>query len=136
MFEYHGWVTLRDAPELDDPDRAGDCLLNSTLSRVRRLIDLDTVQNDLQVAELSQANAAWHLRLSGYRNHRQQPVIDLWHKVAETAPASYGLLYVQDDEDPQAGNEWVAWTMRRGTVTREKDPFLSPVVPVVEDDSL
>jgi hypothetical protein len=91
VFEYHGWATLRDASVLDDADRAdraGDCLLTATLAKVHSLIESTDVRNDFQVAELSHANGAWHLHLSGYRNHRQGAVVELWQRLAETAPAS------------------------------------------------
>ncbi|MBA3741876.1 Imm7 family immunity protein [Sporichthya sp.] len=81
----------------------------------------------------SGANGSWRLHLSGLRNHRQQLVVDLWQRVGELAPASYGLLYIQDDEDPAHGNEWVAWPLRRGSTRAEADPFLSPVVPALQD---
>ncbi|NOU92933.1 hypothetical protein GC093_06750 [Paenibacillus sp. LMG 31456] len=47
---------------------------------------------------------------------------------------SYGLLYTQDDEDVEDNNKFVVWKLTRGILTREKDSFLSPYIPVVEDE--
>jgi len=118
VFEYHGWATLREAEEIDcpinDPARAGDCLRTTTLNSIGSLLESDGLRNVWQRAELSSANGAWHLHLSGYRNHRQALVLETWGRIGELAPGSYGLLYVQDDEDPERNNEWVAGGPLRG----------------------
>jgi hypothetical protein len=131
MFEYHGWATLRDAANPDD-SAAADAL-PATVDAIRRLLTDAGVNNDFQVADVRHANGQWQVWLAGYRNHRHTAVLDAWHAIGKTAPGSYGLLYVHDDEDPQRDNEWVAWAMARGRVTVHTDRFLSPYVPVIED---
>jgi hypothetical protein len=58
--------------------------------------------------------------------------------VAENLPGSYGLLYVHDDEDIQDeednSNTFVVWKITRGKLTQEKDNYLSPCIPVIEDE--
>ena len=129
MFEYHGWATLRDAQ--DDWDRSGpaDDLSQRAYDAVADAIA--DVRNDLQVADLRVVNGSAHLWIAGLRNHRQEPVVETFGRIAQVAPWSYGLLHVYDDE---AGNSWVSWVMKRGTVTAETDAYLSPHVGVVEDE--
>ncbi|EMO05921.1 hypothetical protein LEP1GSC116_1198 [Leptospira interrogans serovar Icterohaemorrhagiae str. Verdun HP] len=42
-------------------------------------------------------------------------------------PGSYGLLYIQDEEDDKNeidhSNEFVVWKLARGHLNQEKDPF-------------
>lgn len=72
----------------------------------------------------------------GLRNHRYEPVIDLFRWVAVELPFSYGLLYVHDDEDTHRGadhvNEFQVWRLARGEFEELADPFLSPYIPTVE----
>jgi hypothetical protein len=133
VFEYHGWATIREtfrAEELrEDPAPA-------TLEAVQRLIAPHSEMFN-RVADLRIANGDWHLWLAGLHNHRDEGVIDLFRGVAATAPGSYGLLYVFDDElgdgRDDARNSWRCWVMKRGEVSETEDALLSPHVPTVED---
>src|SRR4051794_39844194 len=133
MFEYHGWATMID----HDPDEirwdAADCLSRDAYDRVVALLDDEGLANDFQSVDLTNRNGYMQLRLDGFRNHRQQLVIDAFSQVAALAPMSYGLLYVHDDEHPDYNNQWVVHVMARGKVEPRLDTFLSPHVPVVED---
>ena len=70
-------------------------------------------------------------------NHRQDAVIDLFRWLAANGPGSYGLLYVHDDEDHRPDGDYEncfrVWRLVRGTLTEHDDPFLSPLIPTVED---
>lgn len=138
MFEYHGWATLRDSlPWLRPPGTphpgGADALTRSTLTIVQA--EIETVRNDFQIAEVQVLNGSAQLRLAGLRNHRRPAVIEVFRRVAEVAPWSYGMLHVFDDElDGENGNRWVAYVMKRGSVTEEIDPHLSPHIDVVEDE--
>lgn len=67
---------------------------------------LARVGNRLQVADLRVVNGSCHMWLAGLRNHRQGAVIDVFRDIAATAPWSYGVLYVFDDEDGDNTNRW------------------------------
>jgi hypothetical protein len=73
------------------------------------------------------------LMAHGQRNHRFEPVIDLFRWVAESLPLSFGLLYVHDDEQQGRGNEFRVWRLAKGELKENDDPFLSPVIPTVEE---
>ncbi len=129
MFEYHGWVTVRDS--LDGDCEAADCLTHATHNAVVDV--LGRVRNDLQFADIRVVNGSCHVLLSGLRNHRQDAVIDVYREVATAAPWSYGVLYIQDDESGDDANRWVTWVMKRGAITPHPDRFLSPHIGEVED---
>lgn len=64
-------------------------------------------------------------------------IIELFQFIADQAPGSYGLLYTRDDEDIEGyDNEFKVYVLARGTLRRQEDVWLSPFVPVVEDDIL
>ncbi|MDO9439926.1 MAG: Imm7 family immunity protein [Beijerinckiaceae bacterium] len=130
MFEYHGWATVSDS--LDDETDAADGLSRETYARVAELISTINVEG-WQVADIRVANGSCHVWLAGLRNHRQSEVLNTFRAIAAVAPWSYGILNVFDDEDASEGSDWVTWVMKRGSVERHPDRFLSPHVGVVKD---
>lgn len=60
----------------------------------------------------------------------------LFQYVAEVAPGSYGVLHIYDSDGQYGdGNEMYMVVMARGKLLRHRNPFLSPVLPKVEDPS-
>ncbi|MFD5588980.1 Imm7 family immunity protein [Streptomyces sp. NPDC127063] len=127
MFEYHGWITVRETAA-DDDDEA----------RLRRIVDeleLHISQMDSPyLLDLGWMNGEPFIHLGGYSNHRSSPdPVELFEHVAAVAPGSYGLLHVRDDEDPGHENEVRVLRLVRGVVTQHTEALLSPCIPTVED---
>ncbi|WP_053226311.1 Imm7 family immunity protein [Solirubrobacter soli] len=129
MFEFHGWVTVRERPF--GPPSATE-VSDATLARVRAL--LETAPTDFVggMGDLRRCNADWHVWLSGLRNHAQPWVTEVYAAIAELAPGSYGLLHIRDDEAPD-GERWVCWTMLGGRVEASTEERLTPHLGRVED---
>ncbi|MFC3453222.1 immunity 7 family protein [Amycolatopsis speibonae] len=129
MFEYHGWVTIQASPSGDD-DAA---LLERIVERVHRAVrDFD----DGDLVDLRWAAGAPVLHLGGMDKHGTTiapELVDLFTRVGDLAPGSYGLLHVWDDQDPEHDNEFKVYRMARGLVTEHRDEHLSPVAPTVLD---
>jgi len=129
MFEFHGWVTIQDAAGEGDA---------AATRRAAELIEerAGALGIGPGVADVRWVNGMAQCHVAGFANRRAaggDDAIALFWFVAETAPGSYGLLYVQDDEDPMHGSVFRVGVLRRGRLTWEADPFLSPVVPTIED---
>ncbi|MFE9057382.1 Imm7 family immunity protein [Streptomyces mutabilis] len=127
MFEYHGWITVRETATDDDDE-----------PRLRQIVDelhLHLAQMDSPyLLELRWMNGEPFIHLGGYSNHRSSPdVVELFEHVAVVAPGSYGLLHVVDDEDPEHENEVRVLRLVRGRVTQHTEALLSPYIPTVED---
>ncbi|MFJ6903297.1 Imm7 family immunity protein [Streptomyces griseoluteus] len=127
MFEYHGWITVRESAADADDD-----------ARLRRIVDeleLHIAQMDSPyLLDLRWMNGEPFVHLGGYSNHRSSPdAVELFEHVAVVAPGSYGLLHVRDDEDPGHENEVIVLRLVRGMVTQHTEALLSPCVPTVED---
>ncbi|MDX3696393.1 Imm7 family immunity protein [Streptomyces europaeiscabiei] len=127
MFEYHGWITVRESA-VDDDDEA----------RLRQIVD----ELQLRIAQtaspylldLRWMNGEPFIHLGGHSNHRSSPdVVELFKHVAVVAPGSYGLLHVRDDEDPGHENEVRVLRLVRGRVTQHAEALLSPCIPTLED---
>lgn len=135
MFEFHGWATIR----VDDSDDADLAELekreDAASARIRILMqDADDQFSWFQLQH--SGNGLLVLVAHGLRNHRYEPVIELYRRVCEEFPDSYGLLHVFDDEDRTRlgdnGNVFRVWRLARGRFDELADPFLSPYFPTVE----
>jgi hypothetical protein len=128
MFEYHGWIKLRSTAEAVDDEPP------------LRLDEIQALVNDLAhyaFVDLRPMNGHHFIHLGGSPNHRGTwgpAVIDLFAKVGQLAPGSYGLLYVHDDEDSEHMLNFRIFRLVRGTVTEHADRLLSPVIPTLEDE--
>ncbi|MEU4092049.1 Imm7 family immunity protein [Streptomyces sp. NPDC026673] len=129
MFEYHGWISVRESAGADDDDR-GDEHLRDIAEGIRcRVRELGSPY----LMDLRWMNGELFLHLGGFSNHRDEAVLGFFEEVGERAPGSYGLLHVRDDEDPGHENEIVVHRLVRGVAAVHVEPSLSPCVPVLED---
>ncbi|MBO4165024.1 MULTISPECIES: Imm7 family immunity protein [Micromonospora] len=130
MFEYHGWITLRSTAEAVDDDPP------LRLDEIQDLLDGLTGHG---LVDLRPVNGAYHVHLGGFPNHRGTfgaDILDLFTRIGQLAPGSYGLLYVHDDEDPGHELAFRVFRLARATVTEHADRLLSPVIPTLEDEDL
>lgn len=129
MFEFHGWASLRYHTH-DTNEQLQEQGVQDFLSY------LDQVDTS-NLCHVHRYNGQDSFLISGMHNHRASYVTEIFDWIASRLPGSYGLLYIQDDEDSGESwdheNEFIVWKLARGAVTREKDPFLSPYIPTVED---
>src|SRR4051812_45750488 len=105
MFEFHGWAVLRSTPGSRDQgsDGEGD---DRAARRVQSLVDeVEDVASPGGRISLQQVNGEWQVWLHGLRNHRRAEVTVLFERIAATAPGSFGLLHIYDDEADD-DNSW------------------------------
>jgi Immunity protein 7 len=97
---------------------------------------LDEAADEPGLRDLRWVNGSPLCHFGGFSNHRNSTFDDLLagvRGVAKRAPGSYGLVYYWDDEDPEHRSGFRVLVIRRGQLTEEADPFLSPAVPMIED---
>lgn len=128
MFEFHGWVTIREGTSEAEDD---DALFQENIRSIKELVEV--YQDGISRLDLIVSNGAYNLIMHGLRNHSQQWVTELFEKTGNIARGSYGVLYLNDDEDLEFSNEFQVLIMTRGTVQRHKDTLLSPCIPVLEE---
>lgn len=132
MVEYYGWISISDSTYESD-----DKALSLVLEKLHVFINEYKINDSLGILKLHQVNGVTQLLVSGCRNHFSQELIDifrLYEYVAKIAVGSYGLLYIRNDESEYAFNEFEVFVLARGEIKKEKDTFLSPCIPVIEDD--
>lgn len=141
MYSVHGWATIWPSYKNDDTvdnmldDDQMDALRRKIADHIQELGLNRTEQQMHPFAEIRALNYTTHLWLSGSNNHAvwHETIMDLFTFLATVAPGSYGLLYVENDEDPGHANRFRVWVLARGAFVERGDPFLSPHFPVVED---
>ena len=132
MYEYHGWANIREDTFFIEEDN-----ISNIIESIRHYI-LNLKWNS-GILDIIPVNGEYHLILSGFSNHSfvEKDIIELYNFVAKISPGSYGLLYVRDDEDTNGNdNRFRVFVLSRGNLCERKDPFLSPFIPVVEDEDL
>ncbi len=133
MFEVHGWATIRftaENREREDEEELQDAAVERVKAHVYERRWSFNPWMDVRVL-----NGEAHFWVDGFRSHAgaRDELLNTFRYIAQVAPGSYGLLYLQDDEDPKYGNEFRVYVLARGALTEHADPFLSPFFPVVED---
>jgi hypothetical protein len=126
MYEYHGWIAVREtAVDDDDADR-----LRQIVDELRLRI---TQMAGPYLLDLRWMNGEPFIHLGGFSNHSLSSDVDgLFGYVAAIAPGSYGLLHVRDDEDPGHENEVRVLRLVRGGLTQHTEALLSPCIPTLE----
>lgn len=131
MFEFHGWATIRVPDDGSSFTPIGRGVGFDAIKRLRAAIN--EAHDEFCDFDIRRAgNGLVVLSVHGLRNHRYEPVIDLFRWLATELPDSYGLLYIHDDEDFNFSNDFRVWRLARGNCDELADPFLSPYLPTVE----
>jgi hypothetical protein len=128
MFSVFGWAKIscstKEIDQLED---------KKVLEKLEALIEKYNIDGLIEIRLYKSLNGSLNaLSIVGLRNHLYEKIIDLYRWLAENAPGSYGLLYIHDDES-NFDNEFRILRLARGKLSEESDPFLSPVIPTVED---
>jgi len=133
MFEFHGWVNIK----MDDSDDADIDILDTRLNELSEQIE-DKINNtewpNCILRLYRGLNGENHLIMTGFRNHRQQKIIELFRWIAERQSFSYGLLHVRDDEESGYENVFRVFSMARGKVKETTEELLSPCIPKIEPE--
>lgn len=129
MFEWHGWATIVGTPSNSDLDGATE---RAIFDAVAALVSTAAGPAN-ETVDLRWANGTLHLWLAGAHNRPTDAAVELYRRVAEIAPGSYGVLHALHHD--AIDMTWRRWVMRRGVLLEETEPSLSPHIPIVEDAS-
>lgn len=131
MYEYHGWATIRESASFEDDEYHYGLVIQHLRKYVEELnwpagvLDLRAVNGDFQL---------WIAGLDNRKPVSKYDPAEVLKKVGEIAPGSYGILYVRDSDDTESFNQFKVYTLIRGKVRENDDPFLSPFIPNIEDE--
>ena len=130
MVELHGWLTLRESTSEED-DRIIE-IANDITDKIKML------EWNSENFRINSYNGQYYIGIDLHSNRKDKRVEDVFNileYILKKAVGSYGIVYMHDDEDVKGkDNEFVAYVIARGSITEKKDSFLSPYIPVVEDE--
>lgn len=131
MYEFHGWVKLAEsASEVDEGAFDEKC------KKLRRF--LDSLNWSSGSADLLLMNGVHILTLNAVPNRRRSEASQLNELIlllTQEFKGAYGIIYEYDEQTATVEGRGVfsVKVIKRGRCEIALDPFLSPVVPVVEN---
>jgi len=131
MIELHGWVTIRDTYEaiFEEGDNI-DLVVTEIHEKINQLCWFKP--------EIKNGNGSRFLHFSHFANRIRpdtEEIFQLFEHIGKIAKGSYGLIYLYDDEDGNGqNNHFQVFSLARGVVKKHVDPFLSPIIPTIEDE--
>lgn len=132
MYEYHGWITIRESFSNDDE---WDSQFDEILDQIKSELKKSDLGNGL--TDIRSVNGSEFFVVGGFHNHSNgttDGLLRFFKFVSEKAKGSYGVLYIHDDEDLNGeDNEFQVYVLAKGKLEKKKDILLSPYVPVVEE---
>ena len=135
MLEYHGWIVI--AESYNEKDASDELRHSLWLELCKKVAQLQTEVSDIAIT-MNVINAVYQISIFGCCNHKGytwQQVYRLLQWIAKSAVGSYGIFYLQDDEDIEAGNtdKFIIYCLKKGQIYQIEDKLLSPLVPEIED---
>lgn len=130
MYFYTAWFVLRDSTSESRQD-----VLQRGIATIQ-----DEMKNHLSSFvpnnAINDVNGEFLLQCSGSHNrpgNLHTSLLRLVRVIGDVLPGSYGLVYWTDDESVDTSDGYNVVVLARGTVRTERDSFLSPIVPNIED---
>ena len=130
MIELHGWLTIRETYKATiEEEEQIDLLVDKIQEEVNKLYWFKP--------KIKALNGEWFMDFSLFANRMNSQItesLELFKRIGEIAPGSYGLIYLYNDEDTDGKeNQFRVFILARGKVIENTDPFLSPIIPTIED---
>ncbi|GAK41840.1 Imm7 family immunity protein [Paenibacillus urinalis] len=132
MYQYHGWAVVLENTN-DETNKEKEINILESIE-----VYIEGLQPNVDVIEMKAINGQYHLWMTGLWNREPSSnynPVEIMRNIGDLAPGSYGMLYVFNDEHPKHFNEFKVYVLARGSIQEKDDPFLSPLIPVVADDS-
>jgi hypothetical protein len=133
MYDVHLWIILRESTLESDQGSLGNKL------QALREVVAETLPDAVPRSPIHALNFEYILQCSVSHNHRgdaHDRLLSVLAVITRTLPGSYGLAYWFDDEQQDTDGHSAKYNVlvvARGLVDSRMDPFLSPLVSVVED---
>jgi len=130
MVELHGWITIRETYRAFFEEEDNKDLV---VAKIRDWIDhLSYFKPEIKVQ-----NGDVFTEFSLFCNRINPEILEVFdfcRQVGKLGEGSYGLVYLYNDEDPNGKeNQFQVFSLARGVLKEHDDPFLSPIIPTIED---
>lgn len=128
MYQFHGWISLRDA--INKEIRLGETLFEENLLWLRKVLAEEEILKSK--IELLTFDDRYLLALHAHVNRRRveaDRMAELVQQVASRFESSKGLVFEFDGQARMSGGSGVytVTVVENGRAYHRQDPFLSPV---------
>lgn len=128
MVELHGWITIRESYKV-------------TINEDNEKFFIENIKKEIEnlswfKPQIKSLNGEWFLEFTIFANRKNpqtEEVFKFYNRVGRLAQGSYGLIYLYDDEDIGKENQFQVFSLSKGNIKEFSDPFLSPIIPIIED---
>lgn len=130
MVELHGWITIRETYRaiFEEEEK-----IDEVVARIKDEI------NKLSwfKPEIKTQNGEYFIEFTLFSNRINPQILEVFEfliRISKLADGSYGLIYLYNDEDVNGKeNQFQVFSLARGVIKENTDPFLSPIIPKIED---
>lgn len=134
MIEFSGWVTIKESYREQDDN---DIELEKISMKLKNDVHQINEKYGNEICYFKTINGLYKIITCGYSNHKNKEFFDifnLFESISKEAKGSYGIFSFIDDEDREGfDNEMQVFSLKKGVFLREKDNYLSPCVPTIEE---
>ena len=131
VVELHGWITIRETYRAFEKEEEN---IEVSVARIRDAVN----RLSWFKPEIKAQNGVYFLEFTLFSNRinpEVSEVFELCKWIGEMADGSYGLIYLYNDEDIGGKeNQFQVFSLARGVLKENKDSFLSPIIPTIEDE--
>ena len=135
MIELHGWITIREHYKQYEAEEEN---IDIIVNYIKKELDKQLNKQLWFKPQIKVLNGEYYMEFALFANHKNselEEVFQLYKIVGQAAKGSYGLLYLHDDEaNSGRQNEFQVFVLAKGEVKQCNDPFLSPFIPIVEEE--
>ncbi|WDF78495.1 Imm7 family immunity protein [Mucilaginibacter sp. KACC 22773] len=128
MIEINGWISLESSTDGEDK------LTEEVILIINEIIESHNSFN--QYFRILSINGNYVVQIALNHNHNLgyvEMVNDLINDICKLAKASYGIIYLRDDENEFDFNMFKILRIAKGQVSYENDKLISPCNPLIED---
>ncbi len=125
MVELHGWVTIQESCRIDDEEESIEQIVRKLKEQISGMSG-----GCGDILDIRYCNGEPFLTITMFKNRINsdvEEVFEFLEYVCKTAPGSYGMIYMYDDESVKMPDEFQVFAIRKGKIYPERDRYLSPV---------
>lgn len=130
MIELYGWLSVRETYENEE------LFTQNIIGEITK--NVQSIIENNKCIKLRYANGTPFINTlfcSNHRTNKTDEIIETYKRISETASGSYGIIYLQDDEDKEHFNGFQIFVFKKGSCNYYTDTNFSPCIPTIEGET-
>lgn len=130
MIELYGWLSVRETYENEE------LFTQNIIGEITK--NVQSIIENNKCIKLRYANGTPFINTlfcSNHRTNKTDEIIETYKRISETSSGSYGIIYLQDDEDKEHFNGFQIFVFKKGSCNYYTDTNFSPCIPTIEGET-